>query len=178
MTLRIWIIAVVSLVLGLAIGWGWTVAQLGFSPQGSDRVARGNLPQTKNSLPPPAKGPAGAATVEETEYDFGKMETGGSGRHEFVIHNTGKGILALEKGPTTCSCTVSEIDRTQLAPGEVAKVTVQWHPKGHGTFRQSASIRTNDPDKPTLDLTVSGGARLVVFGRTLAAGIYRNHLRR
>jgi hypothetical protein len=182
MTFRIWTLAVATLIVGLAIGWGWTVAELGYSPRGSDRVAWGNPPAAKSPSPLPSDGPKGKVAVDETEFDFGKMETGGAGRHDFVIRNAGKGTLLLEKGPTTCSCTVSEIDHTQLAPGESAKVTLQWHPKGHGPFRQSASVSTNDPEKPALDLTISGElvssylvdpARLVFTGITSDASFAR-----
>src|ERR1700676_5756139 len=154
--MRIWLLVSISLVLGAALGLGWTVAELGLRPTGSARVAYGTPRQANQPLPSSPNGPPGKAAVEKWEYDFGKMQVGAEGRHEFVIRNVGQGPLTLEKGPTTCACTVEEIEHPQLAPGEAANVLVTWHPKGRGPFRQSATVRTSDPKAGSIELTVFG----------------------
>src|SRR5687768_8123279 len=53
--------------------------------------------------------PEGRAKAEtgNTEFTFGTLNPGDSGKHSFVIRNTGFAPLALQEGPTTCKCTMS-----------------------------------------------------------------------
>ncbi|MFV0444952.1 MAG: DUF1573 domain-containing protein [Planctomycetaceae bacterium] len=95
----------------------------------------------------------------ETEFDFGIMkfplvdgddpDTEPDGdSHVFTISNVGKGVLKLAKGPSTCQCTMSEMqgDRLELQPGESTKVTITWKPEVTADpFEKGASIWTNDP---------------------------------
>ncbi len=152
--MRLSLLIIASIVIGAALGLGWTVAELGVRPTGSEHVAYGN--PVVSVQPLPSKGPPGKAVVDGAEFDFGKMQLGADGRHEFVIRNSGTGTLTLEKGPTTCSCTVEEIDHPDLPPGESTKVLVTWHPKSRGAFRQTATVRSSDPQYGVIDLAVFG----------------------
>jgi hypothetical protein len=155
--MRLWIVVTASILLGLALGLGATIFEFGLVPDGSGEVELG--PKRLAPLPPPANGPPPKVAMEGSgEFDFGRAEKQVEHRHAFIIRNVGKGPLTLEKGQTTCSCTVSEIEQTEVPPGGSTKVTVQWKAKSLGPFRQSAQVRTNDPDpdRQTLDLIVSG----------------------
>ena len=155
--MRLWIVITASILLGLALGLGATIFEFGLVPNGSGEIEFG--PKHLAPLPPPANGPPPQVAVEGSgEFDFGRADKEVEHRHDFIIRNVGKGPLTLEKGATTCSCTVSEIERTEVPPGGSTKVTVQWKAKSIGPFRQSAQVRTNDPDpdRQTLDLIVSG----------------------
>jgi hypothetical protein len=155
--MRLWILITVSILLGLAFGLGATIFELGIMPDGSGHIELG--PNHPAPLPPPANGPPPKVAIEGSdEFNFGRLERDVEHHHDFVIRNVGKGPLTLEKGQTTCSCTVSEIEKTEVPAGGSTKVTVQWKAKSLGPFRQSAQIRTNDPDpeRQTLDLIVSG----------------------
>jgi Protein of unknown function (DUF1573) len=155
--MRVWIIIAGSVVIGLALGLGSTMFEFGMVPDGSGEIELG--PKHPKLPPPPASGPPPKVAIEGSdEFNFGRLEKDVEHRHVFVIRNVGKGPLTLEKGQTSCSCTVSEIERTEVPPGESTKVTVQWKAKKQGPFRQSAQVLTNDPDPDhqTLDLIVSG----------------------
>ena len=65
----------------------------------------------------------GSAVVDETDYDFGRMEVGEEQSHVFTIRNEGEAPLVIVKGPTTCQCTISDVETGTKAPGESAKVT-------------------------------------------------------
>ena len=57
----------------------------------------------------------------------------------------------MEKGSTSCKCTLSEMTDNQLPPGGVATVKLDITLKTTGTkFRQTAEIHTNDPCSPPL----------------------------
>jgi hypothetical protein len=155
--MRLWIVITAAILIGLALGLGATIVEFGLMPDGSGEIEFG--PKHLAPLPPPANGPPPKVAMEGGgEFDFGRAEKQVEHRHAFIIRNVGKGPLTLEKGQTTCSCTVSEIEQTEVPPGGSTKVTVQWKAKSIGPFRQSAQIRTNDPDpdRQTLDLIVSG----------------------
>ena len=64
------------------------------------------------------------AAIDETTFEFGSMEQGKSMTHEFVIFNRGTAPLKLEQGPTTCKCTLSELDNNVIEPGKAATVTL------------------------------------------------------
>jgi hypothetical protein len=95
--------------------------------------------------------------VDQPDYDFKAMDVGVEGAHDFLLRNVGNALLELTKGGTSCSCTLSELNQRVVAPGKSAKVTVQWKSKGEwGPYRQSATILTNDPDNPRVELTITG----------------------
>lgn len=153
--MRILILVAGSLLVGIIIGWAWTAAELGIRPGGGSQIAWGSPP----SLMPPTPAPSGAApkiVLDQDEFNFGSMEFGATGRHSFVIKNRGRGPLILTKGQTSCICTLAEIKNSEVPPGEATTVEVQWHPKTHGPFRQSAQVLTNDPQRPRIELSIFG----------------------
>ena len=111
----------------------------------------------------PSSAPAGPKlVVEQSQYDFGKIETNTTGRHEFVLANRGDRPLVLSRsknscGCCTCVCDARLPDQGQIPPGKSAKVTLEWSIKQYlGNFRQSENLATNDPDRPEVTLEVSG----------------------
>ena len=105
--------------------------------------------------PPIASG--GQVSVEEQEFDFGKMDSHENGKHEFTVANHGDRTLTLNPGTTSCSCTVSEIKDGELAPGQSTTVRVNWKSKGRvGPFKQSVTIITSDRLRPEITFTIKG----------------------
>ena len=97
------------------------------------------------------------AEVVEPHFNFGTMQRGTTKSHEFEIRNAGVAPLKLRAGATTCKCTLSEVSEDAIAPGATTRVKVQWTAKSdNGPFRQTASIFTNDPLRPSLELSVDG----------------------
>ncbi len=110
---------------------------------------------------PPPEGPQPRLRLDSLSYDFGVMEVETEGRHSFVFRNTGGYPLLLRRGNTTCKCTLAHLDDDAIPPGGSAKVTVEWTavtPSSGWTnlFRQRASIHTNDPRRPTVELVITG----------------------
>jgi hypothetical protein len=111
---------------------------------------------------PVAENPATPQAVPKLAVDselfvFGVMKGGGTGSHQFHFFNHGQAPLTLKAGATSCKCTVSEVEKGILSPGDSGSVTLQWHPKEVvGRFEQNAKIITNDPIRPELVLSVSG----------------------
>ncbi len=155
--MRVLIVILVSVVTGLALGLGSVMVELGLRPDGAGRIEFG--PARSGPTPPPLvkDGPPPKAAIDETEYNFVRGERNAPQRHEFIVHNVGKGplTLAMQKKPS-CKCTKAEIENTHVPPGGSTKVLLEWDTKTLGPFRQSASLYTNDPDQRSIDLVVVG----------------------
>ena len=102
---------------------------------------------------------AQVVVVNGSEFDFGVMERNGTRSHRFEIKNAGTAPLRLEKGETTCKCTINKLVDGVLKPGESVMVELEWIAKEVGpdmVFMQTADIKTNDPARKVLRLTVRG----------------------
>lgn len=110
----------------------------------------------------PVAGPSGPrVVVDREEHDFGGIDVGVTGRHAFVFANTGDAPLVLEPGRSTCGCCTCAcavgLPEGPIAPGGSAEVTLEWTSKLYvGPFRQTATILTNDRDRPEVTLHVAG----------------------
>ena len=96
---------------------------------------------------------------EASTHDFGRITRtqAASQTHDFVLRNTGDQPIRVVKQTSTCGCTVVELPKAPIPPGEsiTAPVTAAWTVGGG---RQSAivSLTTDSPDTPVVRLTVSG----------------------
>lgn len=101
------------------------------------------------------------AVVEQKVFDFGVMDPMEVGSHLFVVRNEGQAPLILNKGPTTCKCTLSETSREPIPPGGEGIIRLQWNAGSkHRQFLQTADVYTNDPDQKRLRLQVTGLVRM------------------
>ncbi|QDU39436.1 hypothetical protein Mal4_37810 [Maioricimonas rarisocia] len=123
----------------------------------------------------PEEGPYAKVEVEELEHNFDRMLLGESGNHVFLFKNVGEAPLKLAKGRTQCKCTLSDLARNEIPPGEVGEVELTWTPVSAASeFTKQAQILTNDPDQPIVTLTITGGVfeRVVVEpGKTWTLGV-------
>jgi hypothetical protein len=105
----------------------------------------------------PTDGPRPKAVLDSLEYDFGRMERDTKRSHTFVIRNEGQVPLILSKGDSTCKCTLFNLANDAVPPGSESKVELEWEARAEGgTFRQSATIFSNDPENPRIVLTITG----------------------
>lgn len=72
---------------------------------------------------------AGAARAElicpQPRFDAGRLRTGVSLRHRFVLANRGKETIRIVEVKPGCGCLKPALDRDVLAPGEEASVSVE-----------------------------------------------------
>lgn len=152
-----WSVAALALAVGGGLGAGTALIRSSATPW-----------QVGDFRPDTAPDDAAAPRAEtpETVHTFGTIGAGATGSHEFTIRNAGLTPLALTKGATSCTCTISDFDRSaggdpdgarMVPPGSLTKVKVQWKGKGSGgPFRQQATIFTNDPRRPEIVFVVEG----------------------
>lgn len=119
---------------------------------------------TNTSSPSPNGAPQ--VEVKEPIYQFGAMQRGTTKSHEFVVHNIGQAPLTLRVLSTTCKCTIGDVSQEPIPPGDTVNVKLEWSALiNPGPFRQVATIETNDPVHPKIELSVEGEV-------TEATGIY------
>ena len=151
-----WAVAAAALIVGTAFGAGsaWLRA----------RGTPWRIGDFQPGLPAADAGGARAETVA-TAHEFGTIAMGATGSHEFVIRNAGTAALSLTKGATSCSCTIADFERSTegdpdgvrvVQPGGETRVRIAWQGKAAGPFRQRATIFTDDPRRPEIELTVAG----------------------
>ena len=153
---------VVAAAVGTTAGWAINYFNYGrvvgyFGPFSTDSDFQAS--DLVTSLPADT-GDSGAKVKMLTSqgYDFGMMKPGDEGEHIFRIENAGTENLLLRLGATTCKCTLGDLERESLAPGESTDVKLSWTVKAGGEpeFQQSAQILTNDPDKVAITLEITG----------------------
>jgi hypothetical protein len=151
-----WVVTGVAACLGAAVGVGVSTLEAASRPW---RVGALSVGETRSFFATPT------VDVPETTFAFGTVGVGAKGSHEFVIRNTGSAPLQLTRGETSCTCTVSDFEKTEggstdakvVPPGESTKLKVLWRGKGDGgPFRQQASVKTNDPLQPQIIFVVEG----------------------
>ncbi len=165
--------------LALGLGFGWVQSQAlnrsfeeRFSPsRATDAEAKGELTQAE--IIKKAVGTPRVEVVGGTSYAFGNMRLGESMSHEFPFRNTGDGPLVLTMGTSTCKCTIGDLEKSILEPGEQTMIKLTWTPKTAASdFSQSATIITSDPIKGEVQLSIVGkvGQSIVFSPPTLALG--------
>jgi hypothetical protein len=159
-------LVIVPLLFVTLIGWlsatvtytaTWQGKQLEVTRDGR-WIHREGIPQEK----PPSAMPTEAAPkaiAAELVHDFGVMDPLTTGRHSFVIRNEGTGPLVLRKGPTTCKCTLSNLSRGEIGPGEEGVVVLDWNSGRDLLYSHEATIYTNDPQMDELHFGVTGKVR-------------------
>src|SRR6267154_1601290 len=154
------VFAVVALAAGSALGYFIT----------RQEFAHENLPleitRTSTSIPgktsaasPLASGKIGpkASVVNGERHDFGTMDRHGQGQHKFVVRNDGDAPLTLHAGKTSCQCTSFAVVEGTVQPGQTTNVVLEWAPKrAEAQFEQTADLETNQPNRPTIVLTIKG----------------------
>jgi hypothetical protein len=107
-------------------------------------------------------GPRPQALVAQPIVDLGQVVYGESRSLEFVIRNTGDDVLRIHGAKSQCACAV--IDFTpEIAPGAEGKVSVRFDAAlSGGPSAIPIEVVSNDPDSPTLQLTIKAEIRYFI----------------
>lgn len=93
------------------------------------------------------------------DFNFGRKDSREDIAHTFVLRNEGSGPLQITGIDSTCGCTVSNVSRHQLAPGESAEVTVTFRLAGRsGPQEKAIVVHSNARNRPRLELVMRGTA--------------------
>ena len=161
--MRIAILALIALAVG--IGIGTYISSQEFS--GERLPSKMTLAViAERDVAAPSVGPK--VFVEGGEiHDFGTMDRGASGKHDFVFRNVGTDPLLVRMKDKTCTCTAAlgggkeweKGSQQTIPPGETFTLTLSWVVKtAMREFSQSAEFETNDPRRDIIRLLVHGRA--------------------
>jgi hypothetical protein len=158
---KLWIWMLVAATLGFSTAWAINYQRFGhrvvwFGPFGSnsDLTPAGLGKHMEVQVP---VGRPMAELIDSPNYDFGMMAPDTKGEHKFAIKNVGTNDLQLRLGGSTCKCTIGDLEREMLAPGEQTEITLSWHVNADAEdFSQSAEIITNDPANVVIRLGITG----------------------
>ncbi len=92
---------------------------------------------------------------EIRNHDFGDVSVGNISYYRFHITNTGNEYFFTDTVVSSCDCTRAMIHPRNIAPGEIAEVTVVFHAEEPtGCFEREVDVFGNIPSgKFTLTLT-------------------------
>ena len=164
--MKTFLIMTIVVVLGVVVTTTVSLARLGMplslKPLTLDLPAE--VDDSASSAPTASEGSAEksaqpVAVVEQEEFDFGHLRNKTmDNRHTFKIRNEGTAPLEFTGSSVSCSkCTFVDLPDQSIAPGETGEVVVRWNVdviEDH--FRQSATVKTNDPEHEALRFVISG----------------------
>ncbi|MCM8795365.1 MAG: DUF1573 domain-containing protein [Candidatus Omnitrophica bacterium] len=88
---------------------------------------------------------------EGYSWDFQEVKEGSVLKHIFILKNASGKILNIKGIDTSCGCTVSEVAKRSLSPGEETKLEVTFNTKGYsGLTQQFIYVHTDDLDNPVV----------------------------
>jgi len=94
-------------------------------------------------------------SFDKMEHDFKEVKQGDAVSTKFVIKNIGKQNLELYKVKTSCGCTVAELEKKSLKPGESTNMRVVFATAGkQGDEKKDIVIYCNDPKSPEPSLRI------------------------
>lgn len=101
------------------------------------------------------------AVVEgNLNHDFGTLPQRVTGKHAWVVRNTGKSDLELWMISSTCSCTLAKFKdghKAVVKPGESTEIVLEYETReNNGDYSKGAEIGTNDPRYPSFSLAAVG----------------------
>ncbi|MFH0935423.1 MAG: DUF1573 domain-containing protein [Candidatus Omnitrophota bacterium] len=88
-------------------------------------------------------------------WHFGRVKEGEVLEHKFEFRNKTKRPLKIEDVFTSCGCTVSEVKKKKLSPGESTQISVKFKTKGYsGPTKQFVYIKTDDLAEPLVSFII------------------------
>ncbi len=155
--LRILLTVVIASVLGFVLGKVQSAALTNNVEEVFEGARVTQAEKSGEYKPQPTGGTPKAEIVGGAEYDFGTMLHGETMSHEFTVRNVGDAPLQLERAGSTCKCTVGDMEKNVLQPGEETVVRLTWTAQSIlPAYGQTATFRTNDPQKSELKFGVTG----------------------
>jgi hypothetical protein len=110
-------------------------------------VVTGCSAQDNAQLPDKSEG----EQLDQHTWDFGQVEENVILKHEFVFKNESSNVLNIKDVNTSCGCTVSEVKKKTLEPGESTIIGVSFNSKGYsGPVEQYVYVNTDNLDNPVL----------------------------
>lgn len=88
--------------------------------------------------------------IKDAKKNFGFVKKGELVKLDYKISNTGNEPLMITDAEVSCSCTTVDFPKQPIAPGETAKVTVNFDTKTvYDRQDRVVLLKSNDPKSPS-----------------------------
>jgi hypothetical protein len=91
-------------------------------------------------------------SFNETEHDYGNVKPESDNTAYFIVTNTGKKPLIIEKVEASCGCTTPEKPEKPILPGKTDKIKVVFHPKPGQVGEQNKTVTVTSNTEPRMAL--------------------------
>lgn len=92
---------------------------------------------------------------DKTAHNFGKMAKDAAAETEFLLTNNGQESLNIRLAKSNCGCTLVDLEKEDINPGETVKMKVKFDSKGRrGRQYKTVTVFSNDPTAPTQVLSL------------------------
>jgi len=96
-------------------------------------------------------------SAEQRVQDVGKVLTDSKVKTEFQVYNVGGKRLSIKDVQTSCGCTVAQISKNVISPGDFSRIQVEMDTSLKlGPVRKKITVISNDPKRPELALFLIG----------------------
>lgn len=103
-----------------------------------------------------AKSKSGKFQFEESNFDFGTINSGAEVVHAFKFKNVGDGDIVISQAKGSCGCTQPEYPQNPVKPGEDGEIKVTFRSKGiAGQVVKDITVLANTVPTTKI-LTISG----------------------
>jgi len=128
---------------------------------------------------------APGVAVDEPVHQFGRLEQGSLARHTFTVRSVGNLPLRVEHVKPSCGCVVTAAEGQNVPAGGETFVTVELDTRElDGPVTKTVTLYTNDPARPTVELTMRGEVHsevvleppVLYFGRVRSGGPVRRQV--
>jgi hypothetical protein len=102
--------------------------------------------------------------VTPARIDFGDVKPHEVNHKDVVIKNTGSDVLKIHDVEVTCGCTVAELTKKELNPGESTTLSINFDSKEfRGAQTKHVSIFSNDPTNGAFDLLIQANVKVPLY---------------
>jgi len=142
--------------------WGFVIDRMSMEINGTaDRtyslVISANIEEDFSALSEAELASAPVLSVDDAEFNFGKISQGEKVEHTYVLKNSGKSDLLIRKIKASCGCTAVQPEKKIIPPGESVNIKTVFNSAGkQGNQNKTVTIITNDPVKSKMILWVKG----------------------
>lgn len=89
-------------------------------------------------------------SFNEMEHDYGTVKEDSDNTTNFIVTNTGKKPLIIEKVDASCGCTTPQKPEKPILPGKSDKIKVVFHPKPGQVGEQNKTVTVTANTEPRL----------------------------
>lgn len=95
-------------------------------------------------------------SFEHGMYNFGKIKQGEKVHYDFKFTNTGKTPLIISNATATCGCTIPEIPKAPVKPGESGVIKVVFSSAGKMGMQDKVVTITSNGNPTTTEVHLIG----------------------